>query len=235
MSAGQYLLGTALLAVIAGSLGLTAWSLRRRFLPAWAGAPARLAELVIGVTMLVVLAEVIGAVGLFTRAALALASGAAGCAGIVVLRRFSPRPGAWRAPWRGLPGGGEGLAAPDPGLLPLLAVLAVVALTLLAWVQQTLGSLHGGIQGYDSVWYHLPFAARFVQTASLTGIQNVGNPSTSFFPANSELIHAVGMLLYQRDLLSPVLNIGWPGGASGAPGAWVRRRWRPPRCWWGST
>ena len=213
MSAGQYLLGTALLAVIAGSLGLTAWSLRRRFLPAWAGAPARLAELVIGVTMLVVLAEVIGAVGLFTRAALALASGAAGCAGIVVLRRFSPRPGAWRAPWRGLPGGGEGLAAPDPGLLPLLAVLAVVALTLLAWVQQTLGSLHGGIQGYDSVWYHLPFAARFVQTASLTGIQNVGNPSTSFFPANSELIHAVGMLLYQRDLLSPVLNIGWLGFA----------------------
>lgn len=213
MSAGQYLLGTALLAVIAGSLGVTAWSLRRRFLPSWSGAPARLAELVLGLAMLVLLAEAIGAVGLFTRAALVLASVAAACAGIVVLGRFRPRPGAWRAPWSGLPGGGEGLAAPESGRLPLLAALSVVALALLPWVQQTLGSLHGGIQGYDSVWYHLPFAARFVQTASLTGIQNVGNPSTSFFPANSELIHAVGMLLYQRDLLSPVLNLAWLGFA----------------------
>jgi hypothetical protein len=213
MSAGQYLLGTALLVLTAGSLGATAWSLRRRFLPSWSGAPARLAEVVIALSMLVVLAEVIGAAGLFTRAAFALGSVVVGCAGIVVLLGFRPRPGGWRAPWSGLPGGGERLVAPDPGLLPVLAALAVVALVLLPWVQQTLGSLRGGIPGYDSVWYHLPFAARFVQTASVAGIQNVGNPSTSFFPANSELIHAVGMLVYQRDLLSPVLNLGWLGFA----------------------
>jgi hypothetical protein len=206
MSASQYLLGTALVAVMAGSLGVTAWSLRRVVLPAWSGAPARLAEIVVGLTLLVVLAEVIGAVGLFTRATLVLASGAVGCVGITVMRRWGHIPEV-----RGRLGDGGELAAPDPGLLPWLVALAVVALALLPWVQQTLGSLHGGIPGYDSVWYHLPFAARFVQTASVIGIQNVGNPPTSFYPANSELIHGVGMLLFQRDLLSPVLNLGWLG------------------------
>src|SRR4029077_6731182 len=30
-----------------------------------------------------------------------------------------------------------------------------------------------------------------------------------FYPANSEVFHAVGMLAFDRDLLSPLLNLGW--------------------------
>src|SRR5262249_4392993 len=33
-----------------------------------------------------------------------------------------------------------------------------------------------------------------------------------FYPANSELFHALGMLAFGRDLLSPLLNIGWFAG-----------------------
>src|SRR5262249_21188596 len=30
-----------------------------------------------------------------------------------------------------------------------------------------------------------------------------------FYPANSEVLHAAGMLAFHRDLLSPLLNLGW--------------------------
>ncbi|HVW47822.1 MAG TPA: hypothetical protein VHA76_12255, partial [Solirubrobacterales bacterium] len=30
-----------------------------------------------------------------------------------------------------------------------------------------------------------------------------------FYPANSEVVHAIGMLAFSRDLLSPLLNLGW--------------------------
>ena len=30
-----------------------------------------------------------------------------------------------------------------------------------------------------------------------------------FYPANSEVLHAVGMNAFDRDLLSPLLNLGW--------------------------
>ena len=32
---------------------------------------------------------------------------------------------------------------------------------------------------------------------------------TAFFPANSELIHGLGILLMGNDVLSPLVNIGW--------------------------
>jgi hypothetical protein len=65
------------------------------------------------------------------------------------------------------------------------------------------------MRDYDTVSYHMPFAARFAQDASITAIQYTGNPPVSFYPANSELIHAVGIVLLHRDVLSPVLNLAW--------------------------
>jgi hypothetical protein len=62
----------------------------------------------------------------------------------------------------------------------------------------------------DTVWYHMPFAARFVQTGSITSLHYVDPQAvTVFFPANSELLHALGILFLGSDVLSPFLNIGW--------------------------
>src|SRR5213076_1116396 len=102
-------------------------------------------------------------------------------------------------------------APPSVDRWPLAVAIAIVALTLVPWIDHTLGSLHSGIREYDSAWYHMAFAGRFAQQASLTGLQYVGDPGVSFFPANSELIHAVGIVLFGRDLLSPPLNLGWLG------------------------
>ncbi len=65
MSTGRYLLGAAELAVIATALGLGAYHLRALLAPAWTGALARLAEVVIGVSMLILVSELLGVLGLF--------------------------------------------------------------------------------------------------------------------------------------------------------------------------
>ena len=61
----RYALGVAALAVICASLALVAEAIRRRALPDWTGAPARLAEAVIGLAALIAILELLGAVGLF--------------------------------------------------------------------------------------------------------------------------------------------------------------------------
>ncbi len=65
MSTSQYLLGAAELAVIAAALGLGAYHLRALLAPAWMGALARLAEVVIGISMLILVSELLGPLGLF--------------------------------------------------------------------------------------------------------------------------------------------------------------------------
>ena len=62
----------------------------------------------------------------------------------------------------------------------------------------------------DSLWYHLPLAAKFVQTGYLGHIYFF-DPIflASFYPANSEVIHAVPMLFFDRDIVSTVINLGW--------------------------
>ena len=90
MSTGRYLLGAAELAVIATALGLGAYHLRALLAPAWTGALARLAEIVIGISMLILVAELLGVLGLFKEVPLLIGfvvaglgvtywAGAAGC------------------------------------------------------------------------------------------------------------------------------------------------------------
>src|SRR4029077_14914927 len=63
---------------------------------------------------------------------------------------------------------------------------------------------------FASLWYHLPCAADMAQTHSVTGMHHVDTVFTNwFYPQNSELLHADGMLLVGRDTLSLFLNYGW--------------------------
>ena len=73
MSLSQYLLGAAELAVIAAALGLGAYYVRALLVPAWTGALARLAEFVLGISALVVIAELLGLLKLLEEVPLVLA------------------------------------------------------------------------------------------------------------------------------------------------------------------
>ncbi len=62
----------------------------------------------------------------------------------------------------------------------------------------------------DTIWYHMPFAARFVQSGSITPLHFVDFGSDiAFYPQNGELVHALALLFLGNDFLSPLLNMGW--------------------------
>ncbi|HEX8958642.1 MAG TPA: hypothetical protein VF770_02350 [Solirubrobacterales bacterium] len=67
-----------------------------------------------------------------------------------------------------------------------------------------------GMTGFDSTWYHGPLAANFFQSGNTWDLHFIAPQFLSwFYPANAEIFHAVGMLAFHRDLLSPLLNLGW--------------------------
>ena len=107
--------------------------------------------------------------------------------------------------------GGEG--PPAPPSTPRVAVwLAAIACAAVAagWMVPTLAALAGGMDRADSLWYHMPLAARFANGAHFGSIDYF-DPIffASYYPANSEVVHAVPLLAFDRDILSPLLNLGW--------------------------
>jgi hypothetical protein len=86
----------------------------------------------------------------------------------------------------------------------------VIAATVFSWAVTTKHAVDRGIFNFDSLWYHLPFAADMVQTHSVVGMHHPETVFTNwFYPQNSELLHAVGILLVGRDTLSLFVNFGW--------------------------
>lgn len=86
----------------------------------------------------------------------------------------------------------------------------VIAITVFSWAVTTKHALDRGIFNFDSLWYHMPFAVDMAQTHSVIGMHHVETVFTNwFYPQNSELLHAVGILLVGRDTLSLFLNFGW--------------------------
>lgn len=91
-----------------------------------------------------------------------------------------------------------------------LVMLAVVAVVVGHWAVTTHDALSRGIFNFDSLWYHMPFAADIAQSHSVTGLHYTETVFTNwFYPQNSELLHAAGILLTGRDTLSLFLNFGW--------------------------
>jgi hypothetical protein len=203
---GGYLLGVVQLALVVGPIAFSAYKLRQRLLPAWEGAPARLVESIAAIALLIWISEILGTFGLFYAGTLVAASVLLGLA-------------LWF-----LPGGGDD-AGPSPigegdvsetgpagpeALVPLLAMVAVIAATVFSYAVTTQHALDRGIFNFDSLWYHMPFAVEMVQSHSVTGMHHTDTIFTNwFYPQNSELLHGVGILLTGRDTLSLFLNFGW--------------------------
>jgi hypothetical protein len=196
-SFGSYLLGAAQLIVLVAGFGLAAYMLRARLLSGWRGAPARLVEITFGVGLLTVTAEVLGTVGLLYAGTLMI---------VAVLSALVARV----APVR--PGGGHTARGGELGLLAALVALAVVAIVVFDWAVTAKHALDAGIFNFDSLWYHMPFSADIAQSHSTTGMHHVETVFVNwFYPQNSELLHAVGILMIGRDTLSLFINFGWLG------------------------
>ncbi|HEX7246077.1 MAG TPA: hypothetical protein VF245_10965 [Solirubrobacterales bacterium] len=188
------------LAIVLAGFGATARALRQRLARDWAGAPALLATVVLTIAVAIVTGEALGVLGLLNAPGLALA---ATIPAIVLRRRPLPRRTV-----------GGAMTWPAARFDSAFAIGAAL-LCAVHWAGPVLHSLDVGIYRQDSTWYHLPFAAWLTQTGSSTGLLFTDTLKLAvwFYPLNSELAHALGMVVFGNDLLSPMLNFGWLGVA----------------------
>ncbi|HEX5763516.1 MAG TPA: hypothetical protein VFY04_10425 [Solirubrobacterales bacterium] len=211
----RYLLGVADLLLLVGFAWVGASSLRARLLPQFGGAPAHLATSVLALALLLLIAEALGSFGLFEPIPYLLV---VAIAGLLCRMLISPAGGAvgGTAPEEALAtgGGGGSPAATGPagrsGLVPSLVALAIAAAALVKFGVELKPHLSAGMTGFDSTWYHGPFAAGLMQSGSTWELHFIAPQFLAwFYPANSEAFHAIGMQAFDRDILSPLLNLGW--------------------------
>jgi hypothetical protein len=208
---GRYLLGTVELALLIGFACLGASSLRTRLLPSLSGAPSHLATAVLALALLLWPAELLGSFGALKPIPYLLFVGLGGTA-IWVLsrgrhggrcRERNPRPQA--PPPVSSPGQGPNAVA--------IASFAIAAIALIHFAAGAKTRLSTGMTGFDSTWYHAPFATGFFQSGNTLDLHFIAPQFLAwFYPANGEIFHSLGMLAFGRDLLSPLLNLGWFAG-----------------------
>ncbi|HSR24701.1 MAG TPA: hypothetical protein VLW53_14195, partial [Candidatus Eisenbacteria bacterium] len=209
MSFGGYLFGVIGLAAVAIPMALAGVRLRRRLLPGWEGAPARLAEAVLAVALLTVLLQILGAFGILIPAVLIPA---ALLVGVGLYYGFwvdvPPRTGG-NATQNEAAHPPPAPAIPWPQALLALAAAVFVAAHWATGLQDVWGR---GMLTFDTLWYHGPFAARIADTGSVWGMHFIDPLYLNwFYPENSELLHAAGIVLFNRDIFSPLVNFGWLG------------------------
>jgi hypothetical protein len=92
----------------------------------------------------------------------------------------------------------------------VLIALAIAAVAIVHFGVDVKSKLSTGMTGFDSTWYHGPFAAGFFQSGNTWDLHFIAPQFLAwFYPANAEIFHSVGMLAFGRDVLSPLLNLGW--------------------------
>jgi hypothetical protein len=106
----------------------------------------------------------------------------------------------------------EGPPSPPVPTLQLLIALGVAAFLAAHWAPGLQDVWARGLLTFDTLGYHGPFAARIAETGSVWGL-HLTDPLyfNWFYPQNSELLHATGIALLERDLFSPLINFGWLG------------------------
>ncbi|HEY2480484.1 MAG TPA: hypothetical protein VGI17_17355 [Solirubrobacterales bacterium] len=224
---GRYLLGVVELLWLVGFAWVGAARVRSRWLPEVEVEAGFLATSVVAVALLIWVAELLGTVSAFKPAPYLLCVAALGLA----LRFLVPPAGgapmgatrrAQAAPPPSTVGeiGATGPAAANPApsaslrtrpsLWSTVISLLIAGIAIghfLSGVKLRLGT---GMTGFDSTWYHGPFAAGFFQTGNTIDLHFIAPQFLAwFYPANSEVVGAIGMLAFHRDLLSPLLNLGW--------------------------
>ena len=83
-------------------------------------------------------------------------------------------------------------------------------IVLLGWLGGTRFGWDSALVGFDTLSYHMPIALSFAFEDGLGDYTFVDvSYLHHFYPAGSELLHAIGMSLVDRDLLSVFLNLGF--------------------------
>jgi hypothetical protein len=211
LGADTFLIGSAGVIAVIAVLTWSALRVRGALLPGWSGAPARLVELVVSLTVLLGTALVLGAAGALQPVPVLVATLLVGIAIGAISIRVSTTDGRTDASAR----------SPREELIAAGAGVAIVGAQ---WATHVGDAIQRGMSHPDTLLYHGPYAARFVQVGSFSGLDQFGHAATQYYPLNAELLHSLGMLSYGRDVLDPFINLGF--GAIALLAAWSigRRR-----------
>ena len=224
----RYLLGVAEILLLGGFAWLGASAVRARLVPDFTGAVAYLATAVVALALLIWSAELLGSFGWFEPVPYIAVMAAAGLAlryvvgggsgGPSVLLGFSPL--SWRPSENRVGAKNRDAAAsegpPDPPTQGVVVLLAGVigAAALVKFGVDVRSKLMTGMTGFDSTWYHGPFAAEFFQSGNTWSLHFIAPQFLAwFYPANAEIFNTAGMLAFGRDVMSPLLNFGWFGAS----------------------
>jgi hypothetical protein len=222
LDAWRYLLGVVEIGILVGSAWLGAATVRRWLVPELDGATGQLATAVLAIAGLLWIAEVLGTLGWFKAGPylfavtivglglwLGMRGGWGGPSGAAA-SRFSPHRRLRTAANSSGEKPSKTEGPPHPPRLAALMALAIAAVAVVKFGLAVKPKLSTGMTGFDSTWYHGPFAAGFFQSGDTWSLHFIAPQFLAwFYPANSEVLHAVGMLAFSRDLLSPLLNLGW--------------------------
>ena len=197
-SFGSYLAALGWLLGMLAAAGLAGYWLRRLLAPRYEGALARLAELVLAVSVLVLALEAVGSFGGLRPGWMLIGCALPAAAFTGLGLRFAPPPA-------------RAGAAPRVEPWAIGVALLVAATAVVQWAMPSLLNLDRGMFGGDSTWYHLPFSIHFAQTHSTWGLLYTDPLKLTawFYPASSELLGAVGIVLFHDDWLYPLTNLGW--------------------------
>lgn len=191
----SYLLGAVWLAALLAFALLGATTLRKLLLPTWEGPPAWLATAILTSCLLLWLAELLGTFALFKPAPYLLGMAVAGLGlrlGVPRKEESARRPSS---------------RSPNAATLICLLIAAITVADFASGIRLRLST---GMTGFDTTWYHAPFAAGFLQTGDTFDLHFIAPQFLAwFYPANSEVFHAIGMLAFDRDIASPFLNLLW--------------------------
>jgi hypothetical protein len=222
---GRYLLGAIELLLLIGFAWLGASRLRRRWLPEVNGEARFLGTTVLTIALLICVAELLGTISALKPLPYLLSMAVVA---LVLWRKVPPAGGApMGAPHRaqakpstvgeiGATGPAAAKQSPlsspgaRPSLWPTVIALLIAGIAIGHFLSGVKLRLSTGMTGFDSTWYHGPFAAGFYQSGNTIDLHFIAPQFLAwFYPANAEVLGAVGMLAFGRDLLSPLLNLGW--------------------------
>lgn len=197
-SLGSYIVGCAATIGIVAAVGLGGYWLRRWIVPEFSGALARLADVTLATALLVVALQLLGSLSILTL-------------GWTIVVCVAVGLGAAALGWRMAPAENREVSAPRVQMASLLIALGVASWAVAEWTFPALFALDHGMFGGDTTWYHMPFAARIAQEGSTIPL-HFTDPLRLvawFYPQSSNLLHATGMVLFDSDWLSPLINMGW--------------------------
>ncbi len=197
-SLGSYIGGCLATIGIVAALGLGGYWLRRWIVPEFSGALARLADATLAVALLILALQLLGSLSILTLGWTILVCIAIGLGAALL--------GWWKAP----PDGRE-VSAPQVQTAALLIALGVASWVAAEWTFPSQLALDHGMFGGDTTWYHMPFSGRIAQEGTTLPL-HFTDPlrlAAWFYPGSSELIHAGGIVLFDSDWLSPLINMVW--------------------------